>query len=102
MGEAEYLPFSDSSFDLVTSATTLHHVENVEKVAKEIYRVLKPGGHMIVMDWTPESRFNPHSPEKMEERMKAVLEAFKRYFPEMKEIRKKDYYILIAEKKATA
>jgi len=102
MGEAEYLPFPDSSFDLVTSATTLHHVEDVEKVAGEIYRVLKPGGIIIVMDWTPESRFNPHSPEKTEERMKAVYEAFRKYFPDLKEIRKKDYYILIAEKKATA
>jgi len=34
--------------------------------------------------------------------MKAVYEAFRKYFPDLKEIRKKDYYILIAEKKAVA
>lgn len=46
---AEELPFEDSFCDCVCSMGVLHHVPNTEKAVKEIYRVLKPGGRLIVM-----------------------------------------------------
>lgn len=42
--EAENLPFKDESFDVIWSITTLEHVNEPEKVLKEICRVLKLGG----------------------------------------------------------
>lgn len=41
---AEKLPFENEKFDLVICHTVLEHVNDVEKVIKEMYRVLKPGG----------------------------------------------------------
>ena len=42
------LPYPDASFDLVTCSEVLEHVENYRAVLREIYRVLKPGGLMVV------------------------------------------------------
>jgi len=46
---AEELPFPDASFDLVTSMGVLHHTPRPEAGISEIYRVLRPGGRIIVM-----------------------------------------------------
>ena len=42
-------PFADNSFDIVFSHGVLHHIPDVIEVQKEIARVLKPGGRLIVM-----------------------------------------------------
>jgi len=47
--DAETLPFSDSSFDLVYSWGVIHHTPNTEKAVEEIYRVLKPAGRILIM-----------------------------------------------------
>lgn len=45
-GVGEVLPFKDNSFDAVLSITVLEHVKDPWKCAKEILRVLKPGGDL--------------------------------------------------------
>jgi len=42
------LPYPDRSFDLVTIAEVIEHVENHRAVLREIRRVLKPGGLVII------------------------------------------------------
>jgi ubiquinone/menaquinone biosynthesis C-methylase UbiE len=49
-GDATALPFEFASFDLVTTARTLHHVARPELVLAEAVRVLRPGGTMLVVD----------------------------------------------------
>lgn len=46
--DSQDIPFPDNSFSVVSSITMLEFVENQEKVLKEIYRVLKPGGWFIL------------------------------------------------------
>ena len=43
------LPFADASFDIVCSMGVLHHVSNPRPMVDEIFRVLRPGGRLIVM-----------------------------------------------------
>jgi 2-polyprenyl-6-hydroxyphenyl methylase/3-demethylubiquinone-9 3-methyltransferase len=43
-GRAEAIPFSDSSFDLVSCCDVLEHVDDINKTISEIARVLRPGG----------------------------------------------------------
>lgn len=43
------LPFPDKSFDKVYSCGVLHHVPEIQQAQKEINRVLKPNGELIVM-----------------------------------------------------
>jgi ubiquinone/menaquinone biosynthesis C-methylase UbiE len=46
---AETLDFPDGSFDIVFSHGVLHHSPNIKKIVAEIYRVLRPGGRVVVM-----------------------------------------------------
>jgi SAM-dependent methyltransferase len=48
-GNARSMPFPDNSFDIVFSHGVLHHIPDVLGVQKEIARVLKPGGRLIMM-----------------------------------------------------
>lgn len=47
-GEATSLPFSSSTFDLVTGVTVLCFVRSPEKMFAEVARVLRPGGALVV------------------------------------------------------
>ena len=49
-GDARSLVFDDESFEIVLSHTTLCHVPEPEKALKEAYRVLVPGGQLVVFD----------------------------------------------------
>ena len=50
--EAEALPFAPGSFDVVVSCNMLHHVRAVDVVLREWARVLRPGGRLIIVDWS--------------------------------------------------
>ena len=49
LGVAEQLPFADASFDAVLSLNVLEHVKDPFQAAREIMRVLKPGGEVFVV-----------------------------------------------------
>jgi len=49
IADAENLPFENGSFELVYSFGVLHHTPNTQKAIEEVYRVLKPGGKIIIM-----------------------------------------------------
>ncbi|HEX8455436.1 MAG TPA: class I SAM-dependent methyltransferase [Longimicrobium sp.] len=48
---AEALPFEDGAFDTVASVSSLHYWTNAEAGLREMRRVLRPGGRVIVADW---------------------------------------------------
>jgi len=47
---AEKLDFPDRTFDIVSIASSLHHLERPEKVLKEMFRVIKPQGYLIIQE----------------------------------------------------
>jgi ubiquinone/menaquinone biosynthesis C-methylase UbiE len=66
---AEEIPFPDASFELVTVRVASHHFSSPERFMAEVARVLKPGGHFLLIDGTvpdndPETEEWLHQVEK--------------------------------------
>ena len=52
VGDCENLPFADQSFDVVICCQSFHHYPNVQNFFNSVYRVLRPGGRLILRDMT--------------------------------------------------
>ena len=52
IANAEALPFEDNSFDLITMAFGLRNVTHQDKALAEMARVLKPGGRVLVLEFS--------------------------------------------------
>ena len=52
-GNAEMLPYADGSFDIVLSLIGAMFAPRPERVAAELKRVCRPGGKIIMGNWTP-------------------------------------------------
>jgi demethylmenaquinone methyltransferase/2-methoxy-6-polyprenyl-1,4-benzoquinol methylase len=50
LGDVMSLPYEDQSFDTVTIAYGIRNVEDPELGLKEMWRVLKPGGRLLVLE----------------------------------------------------
>ncbi|MEE3010929.1 MAG: class I SAM-dependent methyltransferase [Pseudomonadota bacterium] len=56
--DAECLPFADNCFDCVCIAYGLRNVTRKERALESILRVLKPGGRLLVLEFSkPQNRF---------------------------------------------
>lgn len=49
-GDAMQLPFDDNQFDVITIGFGLRNVPDADQALAEMYRVLKPGGHLAVLE----------------------------------------------------
>lgn len=48
LADARKMPYPDNSFQTAVSISTLEHIEHPEKVIEEAYRILKPGGTLVL------------------------------------------------------
>jgi demethylmenaquinone methyltransferase/2-methoxy-6-polyprenyl-1,4-benzoquinol methylase len=56
-GDSENLPFAENKFDAVTVAFGVRNFENLEKGLSEIFRVMKPGATLVVLEFSKPARF---------------------------------------------
>ncbi len=56
-GDSENLRFNDGHFDAVTVAFGVRNFEDLEHGLSEMYRVLKPGGHVVVLEFSKPKKF---------------------------------------------
>ena len=52
VGDAMALPFADASFDVYTVSFGIRNVTRIEDALSEAYRVLKPGGRLMVLEFS--------------------------------------------------
>ncbi len=56
-GDAENIPFDDNTFDAITVAFGVRNYENLDKGLKEMCRVLKKGGQLMVLEFSKPKKF---------------------------------------------
>jgi len=50
LGDIEQVPLADASVDLAILSQALHHAQHPQRAVSEAYRILRPGGHLLVLD----------------------------------------------------
>ncbi|MBL7859307.1 MAG: bifunctional demethylmenaquinone methyltransferase/2-methoxy-6-polyprenyl-1,4-benzoquinol methylase UbiE [Cyclobacteriaceae bacterium] len=56
-GDSENLPFEENKFDAVTVAFGVRNFENLETGLQEIFRVLKPGATVVILEFSRPQKF---------------------------------------------
>ena len=51
-GNAQHMPFDDASFDAVTCAYGCRNFQNLDEGLREMFRVLKPGGQVTILEFS--------------------------------------------------
>ena len=57
IGDSEQLAFEEASFDAATVAFGVRNFENLKKGLSEIYRVLRPGGTLVILETSVPAHF---------------------------------------------
>jgi len=81
LGEAEKLPIPDGAVDYAFANMYLHHVESPRKAIKEMVRILKPGGGLVITDMD-EHEFKFLKEEHQDRWMGFKREDVRRWFEE--------------------
>lgn len=57
LGDSENMPYPDNTFDAITVAFGIRNFENLDKGLKEILRVLKPKGRLVILETSIPEKF---------------------------------------------
>ncbi len=57
LGDSENLAFKDNFFDAVTVAFGVRNYENLKLGLSEMFRVMKPGGHVVIIEFSKPGKF---------------------------------------------
>jgi ArsR family transcriptional regulator len=71
LGDIEQVPLPDRSVDLAILSQALHHAQHPQRAVDEAFRILKPGGQVLILD------LNEHTFEKARELYADVWLGFK-------------------------
>jgi SAM-dependent methyltransferase len=74
-GDASRLPFGDGVFDVALSRNALHHMEGPAAIVREMARVLRPGGRLVVEDMLAPDRAEQRAYFETIERLRDMTHA---------------------------
>jgi len=57
LGDSEQLPFEDNTFDALTVGFGVRNYENLERGLSEMLRVIRPGGLVVILEFSKPSKF---------------------------------------------
>ena len=98
-GDALNLPFHEAAFDAVFTVTTLEFIEDYQRAVREMVRVTRPQGRLVVMMLNPHSdyfRENVQRPGDYFQRVRQTnLAAIHEYIAHFYAVQKEEYFLRI-------
>jgi ubiquinone/menaquinone biosynthesis C-methylase UbiE len=68
--------FADGTYDLISFSLVLEHIENLEPIFNEAYKVLKPGGHVYIGELHPYKQYTGTKARFDTEEGRHIVECF--------------------------
>ena len=93
---AESLPFPSRFFDAATAIHTFHHIGDRAAAFRELLRVVRPGGVVVILDWTPLGGSHIHPRELLERSMEETLRLAGRLLRVVERRLESEYYLVTA------
>jgi ubiquinone/menaquinone biosynthesis C-methylase UbiE len=98
LANAENLPFGDNEFDAVFAYHSMHHMDNIEKVIDEMFRVCKKGGFILISELNEKGRkVYEHEADKRG-LLKIIEKSLTKYTKSIRMIKTKYNMIFICKK----
>ncbi|MDA8083717.1 MAG: class I SAM-dependent methyltransferase [Nitrospiraceae bacterium] len=97
LANAEGLPFKDSEFDAIVAYDSIHHMDDVEKVIDEMFRVCKKGGIVLISD--PHEKGQNSAGCKFDEELpKRIMKSLAEHIKSVRKFKTKHNMTYICEK----
>lgn len=99
---ADDMEFEDGFFDVIASVMVIHHMERLQPALKEMVRVLRPGGSLLLVDYSPlaskELEFSARHDAEDFSTSKDVVTGLERLGVPAKVVDKEVWYLVEAKK----
>lgn len=98
LANAENLPFEDNAFDAVSAYHSAHHMDDLEKVISEMFRVCKTSGFILISDLREEGRKAYEHKDDNGESLKKIEEILYRHTNSIRKIKTKYNMMFVCKK----
>lgn len=98
VANGEHLPFGADEFDAVFAYHALHHMENVEQVIAEMFRVCKPLGFVLIADLNEKGRKVYQHESDDGELLKTIERCLTEYTPSIRKVEMEYNLMFICQK----
>jgi ubiquinone/menaquinone biosynthesis C-methylase UbiE len=97
---AERMPFGDGEFDVVLAYCSLHHAENIERVLREMHRVCRVGGDLLIAELNDGGRRKFEHPLDGGALLMKIKKTLQSLGCPAKEVETKHHTLLVSHKEA--
>jgi ubiquinone/menaquinone biosynthesis C-methylase UbiE len=98
---AEQMPFRDGEFDVVLAYRSLHHAARVRQSIREMYRVCRPGGDLLIAEYNEQGRKEFEPPPDGGELSRKIEGALRDLACSVRKIELKRYTLLVSQKRVS-
>ena len=74
--DAAHLKYENAFFDLAAVSNSLHHIDDIEAVLREMLRVLKPGGRLIINEMYCDNQTPPQTTHVALHHLEGLIDTF--------------------------